>query len=320
MIQYKNYSLIDPNPDQVKQIERLIDDKDGSVFHDVFLNKHVSNSFDTKFFYLVDDENNIKNFSPIHQVKENNGLIRYQFKPLFDIPYAGFLSHEKIDINEIKSGFFEAFKYEGFPYYKSESTGNISDSNGLTSILDLRPPEDEIFENSINSKKRNKIRRAVKEGITVREFKSKEGMEVFWSILKPLHDKLGFNPNLDFDYYNDIYAHYSMLDKAFILIAYKNEVAISGVLILGNQNYMHYYKGASVFGFKNEGQGELLQWEAIKHCKKLGVKYYDLCNLNKEKLPGIYSFKTGICNHLIEYPIKSNNNLGFKILNRLKRS
>lgn len=320
MIRYKDYRLVDPNPDQAKQIESLIQDENGSIFHDIFLNQHVSKSFNTELFYLVDDPNNIRNFSPVHQVKEKNGLKRYQFKPLFDIPYAGFLDKEEIDINEIKSGFFESFKYEGFPHYKPESSENIDDSRGLTAILDLSIEENDIFEKSIHSKKRNKIRKAIKEGITVKKFQNKEGMEVFWTLLKPLHEKLGFNSKLDFNYYNDIYTQYAKLDKAFILIAYKNDEAISGVFILGNQNYMHYYKGASAFGFRNEGQGELLQWEAIKQCKKRGVKYYDLCNLNKKKLPGIYSFKTGICNHLVDYPIHGKNNLGFKILNRIKRS
>ena len=80
---------------------------------------------------------------------------------------------------------------------------------------------------------------------------------------------------------------------------------------------MHYYKGAGLFDVKNEGQGELLQWEAIKISKSLGTKYYDLCNLDKDNLPSIYRFKTGISNTIYKYPKLTKNKLGYKVLNRL---
>jgi len=60
-----------------------------------------------------------------------------------------------------------------------------------------------------------------------------------------------------------------------------------------------------------------LQWEAIKLSKSLGVKCYDLGNLQKEILPSIYKFKTGISNNVIQYPVYSKHSLGYKIVNKI---
>jgi len=134
-------------------------------------------------------------------------------------------------------------------------------------------------------------------------------------MLTKLHERLGYG-NLKFEYYNDLLEKYSYKKQAFILIAFKNEIPISGVFILGNKNYMHYYKGASQIDLKNEGHGELLQWEAIKISKKLGSAKYDLCNISKDKLPDIYLFKTGFSKDTFQYQNYTNSALGYRIANR----
>lgn len=317
MLKYKDFQLIQPTPESEVQIIDLIERKNGSVFHEVELNRIVSETFQTQLYYLVDDPSKINCFSPVHMVKNEKGLKRYHFKPLFDIPYGGFVGDEKINIDEFKLGFFDSLKYEGFPYNEDNKWSMEEKTVGETSMVDLSLSEDEIFSSIIHSKKRNKIRKAGKEGVTVKQYKNIEGFELFWKILKPLHDKLGFNDKMDVNYYKSIFCHYAKNEQAFLLIAFKDDIPLSGVFILGNKNYMHYYKGASVFGMRNEGQGELLQWEAIKASKSLGVQYYDLCALNKEKLPAIYSFKTGISDKIVTYPIYSENKRGFQIANRI---
>ena len=81
---------------------------------------------------------------------------------------------------------------------------------------------------------------------------------------------------------------------------------------------MHYYKTTSNTAVIDNGQGELLHWESIKLSKSLGTKFYDLCNLEKSKLPGIYRFKTGFSKEIYQYPKYSKKSTGFKLLNRLK--
>jgi len=317
MLKYRNFKLIKPNKDQVKRISKLIENHDGSIFHEVDLNRIVENAFQTDLYYLVNNPEEIACFSPVHITKNKSGLKRYNFKPLYDIPYTGFVGVEKIDINKLSVGLFESIKYTGFPYVK-DRTHNYNDSLifGETCMVDLSLDEDVIFSRMSHSKRKN-IRKAIKNGIEVKKFHTEDGMNLFWPILEQLHNTLGSN-DLTLEYYKKYLRKYGDSKQACLLIAYKEKAPISGLFILGNKNYMHCYKAASLFDVKREGQGELLHWEAIKYSKSNGIKYFDLGNLNKEKLPGIYSFKTGISNNIVNYPIYSKNKFGYQIINRIK--
>ncbi|MDJ0645032.1 MAG: GNAT family N-acetyltransferase [Flavobacteriaceae bacterium] len=318
MLKYKDFSLIKPNPSQEQKISEVIDQYYGSIFHEVELNRIASKQFNTELYYLVDDPETINSLTPIHISRDGRlGMKRYNFMPLGDIPYAGFVGKENYDPAQLKASFFESLKYMGFP---SPNNANASGSSpteiGETAMVDLSMTEDEIFMQSIHSKRRNMIRKAVKSGIEVRKCSDPEGLSEFWTILKGLHERLGYK-NLNYEYYESICETYFSTGKAQIWIAYKEGKAISGILVLGNSNYLHYYKGASLKGIKNEGHGELLQWEAMKWAKEQGTKFYDLCNLDQEKLPAIYRFKTGISNNIIRYNKLTKNNLGYRIMKRI---
>lgn len=315
MLKYKDYKLVDPTYKVSLQIQDLINDQNGSVFHEPKLNQIIEKKFDTEFCYLVNHPKNIKHASVVHITKNKFGFRRYNLSPLADIPYSGFIGNIPIDFPAFSIGINESLNYVGFPY---EREGIIEPSIwiGKTTMVDLSLNEDDIFSKIIHSKRRNMIRKALKSGIHIETYNNAEGFEVFWPILEKLHNKLFFK-NLDYNYYKKIIKTYFIDNKSFIKVAFKNEKPISGVLIMGNKNYMHYYKGASSFDSKNEGQGELLQWESIKHSKKLGVRYYDLCNLNKEKLPDIYRFKTGISKDIFQYPVYHKNTTLYRISNKL---
>jgi len=320
MLKYKDFSLIKPHGDQCLRISDIINEYNGSIFHELELNNIVQENFNSELYYLVDKPDKINCFTPVHIIKDKYGVKRYNCNPIGDIPYAGFTGNCLIDITKFSVGPFESIKYAGFPYM-NDVIHKINDnlSFGETTMVDLSLDEDEIFNNVIHSKRRNMIRKAIKSEISIERFYTEDGFKDFWPILEELHKKLGYS-NYSYDYYNNILKNYGTKKRAYLLIAYKEERPISGVFIIGNKNYMHYYKGAGLFDIKNEGQGELLQWEAIKTSKSLGVKYYDLCNLDKDKLPSIYRFKTGISNNICRYPKFTMNKLGYKIMKRLNNA
>lgn len=319
MLKYKDYSFIKPEMRLNQRICEVINHTGGSIFHEVDLNKIVSGNFNSELYYLVDNIDHITCLSPVHITKNKLGLKKFNCNPLGDMPYAGFVGKGSIDINKLSVGYFESLNYSGFPYVK-DLVHKVNDnfSVGESNMVDLSLDEDAIFNTIIHSKRRNMIRKANKSGLTTKAFYDKKGLDLFWPILDELHKKLGYI-NYTYDYYEQILNKYADKKQAFILIAYKEQKPISGIFILGNKNYMHYYKGAGVFGIKNEGQGELLQWEAIKISKKLGTKYYDLCNLDKDKLPAIYRFKTGISQDIYQYKKYSNSAMGYKIMNRINK-
>lgn len=319
MLKYKDFKLIKPDINQSHRINKLIKIREGSIFHEESFNKIVQKNFNTEFYFFVDDPVEINNFSPVHVTEQNYLSKCYHFKPLFDIPYAGFLDESKVNLLEINVGLFDSLVYTGFPFYKKTNSNFENLKSGQTSMVDLSLEDDYIFNKIIHSKRRNMIRKAKKSGIEIKKYFTVEGIEQFWPILDKLHLKLGYK-NLKRQYYYDLMNGLGGKNKAFILIAQKGNMPISGVFIVGNKNYMIYYKGASVYGVKNEGQGELLQWEAIKLSKSIGTKYYDLCNLDKINLPAIYKFKTGISNNIIHYPKFSKYSIGYKVLNKLSKA
>lgn len=315
MLRYKKYTLIKPDNQQRERIAKIIEDKNGSIFQEFDLNSIVQKHFNTDFYYLVDNPKRIENLSPIHVQKGRMGIKRYHFKPLYDIPYAGFIDDNNINLKEISVGLFESCAYYGLPSIKNTSSKK-AEFHGETSFIDLTLDEDQIFNEIIHSKRRNMIRKANKSGIDVRTYSNEKGLQYLWPILEELHSKLGYE-HLKKEYYADIINTLGLTKKAYILVAFKEEKPLSGVIILGNKNFMTYYKGASWFGIKNEGQGELLQWEAIKLSKSNNVSFYDLGNLDRENLPSIYKFKTGISNNIVNYPVYSIHSFGYKVIKKM---
>lgn len=315
MLKYKDFSLIKPTQEQSKTILNLINEKNGSVFHEVDLNKTVSEEFNSDLYYLVDNPQNIQNFTPVHITQQKKVLKRYELKPLYDIPYAGFLDDSEIDFSKISCGSSESIVYNGFPKIAIAKENISINRVGETCYVDLNLDEDEIFSTVIHSKRRNMIRKADKSGVIVKTYFTSEGLDYFWPLLSILHDKLNYN-HLKKTYYKKIIDFYGPKKQAFITIAFQEEKPISGVFVLGNKNYMMYYKGASSFEVKNIGQGERLQWEAIKVSKSLGTKYYDLGNLQQEALPAIYKFKTGISSNIVNYHVFSYHGNSYKLVNK----
>ena len=66
-------------------------------------------------------------------------------------------------------------------------------------------------------------------------------------------------------------------NKSIVFLARKNSKPLAGVMLLANHYICHYWNGVHLNNPENEGQGELLQWEAIRWAKEKGTQFYDLC-------------------------------------------
>ena len=93
---------------------------------------------------------------------------------------------------------------------------------------------------------------------------------------------------------------------------------MSNVVIAWDKDYSIYWLGNNQNEAPNLGQNALLQWESIKMMKKNGCKYYDLCFIEKNKLPHIYKFKKGFSNTEVPVSLVLKTGIGFKIFNKIK--
>jgi lipid II:glycine glycyltransferase (peptidoglycan interpeptide bridge formation enzyme) len=132
-----------------------------------------------------------------------------------------------------------------------------------------------------------------------------------------LHKKKGLKES-PFNYYEKILNAYYATGNAVLMIAFHEEKPLAGVIIVGNKNVMHYWQGASMSEAPNFGQGELLQWEAIKWAKKQRAQYYDLCVIEPERLPHIAQFKMGFTKEVIPVYCISKKSFFFRVTNKFQ--
>lgn len=302
-------SLLD-NQATLNSVEIFLSKQEATVFHEPGFNKIVSKYFKTKFIYIADKYSDFSCICPIHYKKRRLLFSQYYYKSLYDVPYGGFVGQD-VTSEYLKPGLLDICVYAGFPQPGAEKSFEVKKFS-TTNMIDLTLSEDDIFNNVIQSKRRNMIRKAEKNNITIQQFSSNKGLRVFWPMLKDLHSRLGYVLN-NFNFYLDLLSIYGPINQAAVFIAYKDNQPLSGVFVIGNKTFMHYYKGASLPNTASMGQGELLQWEAIKWAKKQGVRYYDFCNLNKTALPHIAQFKLGFSNQVYQFESFSESGIGYKI-------
>lgn len=308
-----------------KEIENVIERNKGLIFHEIEFNKIASKHFKTKLTYKIcmNKNNQLIAFCPIHGLKK--GFLTFQYtKAIYDTPFGGWVYNNKdVQIDLLIKNFLNESVLHSLYYVSNiQFPGNETNyfplnSTKKTLMIDLSYKEDHIWENYLSSKKRNKVRKAIKSGIKIKHC-GIDGLDQFFPIIDTLHKQLGYNV-LSKEYYKEIMEYFYPKKKAVILLAELNDKIISGVFLVGNNNVIHYWKGASLNGVTNLGQGELLQWESIKWAKNCGSFYYDMCVVDEKKLPKIAEFKFGFSKDIMEFYTFTKKSYIFKIINQVQK-
>jgi len=320
----KNISEIDNR--ERREIDKLIENNCGLIFHEIEFNKIVSESFNTELSYFIayNNFNKIIGICPLHTIKKGLVKLTYSNPTIFEVPYGGWVfDKSEVSIYELikqmKIGFNESLIY----WSNIQIEEDIYKDNILkifphqTAIVDLSLEEDTIWKNIIHSKRRNMIRKALKSGINIKSY-GVEGFDLYYPLMIDMHNKIGLKskPN---NFYRNALDIYFKKKQTIIFLAEKDNETISGIILIGNKNVMHYWQGASKKGVPNLGQGELLQWEAIKWAKKSGSQYYDLCVVEPERLPYIARFKLSFSKNIVPFYHFSKKPITYRVLSRMQR-
>lgn len=180
--------------------------------------------------------------------------------------------------------------------------------NPTTDIyIDLTQNQDKIFNNFISSKRRA-VRRAIKNGIIVKE---SNDLESFIQIRKKQYFPVGFLiPSEMKTLWKTFYP-----DNASLLLAYQannetfqnkaraenwNGKAVAGILLLFYNKVAYYWYASSLKEGKKLFAPTLLVWEALKLSKKRGCKTFVFEGIYDERFPraaqswkGFTKFKEG---------------------------
>ena len=103
-----------------------------------------------------------------------------------------------------------------------------------------------------------------------------------------------------------------------LLNAYKGDRILSNLCLVFDKDYAIYWLGNNANDTINDGQGELLQWEAMKLALAEGCSYYDLCYIEPERLPHIYKFKKGFAKDVRAVSVLSQRTMMSKFLMKIK--
>ncbi|HUV63785.1 MAG TPA: peptidoglycan bridge formation glycyltransferase FemA/FemB family protein [Sedimentisphaerales bacterium] len=161
-----------------------------------------------------------------------------------------------------------------------------------TLILRLDGSEKEV-RRCLDRNFRQKLKKAEKNGIEIRESHSAEFCEILRELYRELVNRKGFKA-IDPDEFTKPQLQLSPAEKMSFIIAYcdgrpvsvhlASHVGTTGVALLAATNEQGLARGASY----------LVWWKAIALAKKAGVKRYDLGGIDPENNPGCYQFKSHI--------------------------
>ncbi|MBN1181397.1 MAG: peptidoglycan bridge formation glycyltransferase FemA/FemB family protein [Bacteroidales bacterium] len=183
-----------------------------------------------------------------------------------------------------------------------------------TLIVDLNQTEEHIWLESMNYRRRRMIKKAHKNKISVKNVNS--DLSTFYSLYLAANKIYGIG-NLNYSFFEELIKSEHI--KFIPLVAYNSGNPCGGLGLICDANYAIYWLGVTDHNSENLGQGDLLQWEAIKYSKSLGCKYYDLCYIEKERLPTIYIFKKGFSTTEVEVPYFLKKSFMFRLINRISK-
>lgn len=278
----------------------------------------ISKYFSTNFYYLLlFNRNELIGICPIHEVKKLflENLFSGQF--LYN-PYGGWILNQKTLKNVYDLHFINQFSFLqvfSLPQITEFELGNLNKDliYFKTLIIDLNKNIEQIWHECIDSKRRNMIRKAEKNNIKIEIIKNKFSDD--WYNLYAESNKNYKLQILSKSFFDNLFDSASNITFLILNAYYLDQIISSSVIVL-DKFYAIYWLGNNSKQF-NLGQSELIQWIAIKKAKEMGCKYYDLCYIEKDRLPHIYEFKKGFANWEVDIPLFVSKSLAYKIINKL---
>jgi len=279
----------------------------------------VSRYFKTDFYYYgAYEKDDLIGICPIHKVKK--GFLSCLYSGQFHyIPYGGwifshkrFMADKDVRLDKLAASYsFTLPMIEEFNVtYSIENKRTMK-----TLIIDLYNSLDSIWEDDIDSKRRNMIRKAEKNGLVVQA--KADQVAHFYAFYKEANLRNNL-PNLPEDFFHELIGttHNIQFD---MLWAKKDDEPLGIALVARDKSYAFYWLGVRIEHKPNLGQGELLQWEAIKKNKDYGCRYYDLCYIEKERLPHIYEFKKGFSSTEADIALLSKKSFSYRVANKISK-
>lgn len=203
--------------------------------------------------------------------------------------------------------------------------------------LDITPSEEDLMK-GMRKTMRNLIRRAKRDGVTVRMSTDPQDVEHLIDVHKDTVAKHHFVPYSD-DYFRNQFAAFSENGHAKMFLAeHKGEVIAASMMMFYGDMCSYHHSGA-LLKYRKIPASYLIQWEAIRTAKQQGCDVYNFWGIAPEhkmyssirKRPhpfaGVTKFKTGFGGELFnllpcqDYPLTAKYRLtrAIETARRIKR-
>lgn len=163
---------------------------------------------------------------------------------------------------------------------------------GYTYILDLEKQIEEI-EKDMSANKRNHIKKALKDNLIVKKTDSYETVKSL--VLKTFSRQ---NKTIRTEYLDKILFDYANANNSFAFVVFKEGNAISCSFFVYDKTTSYNLLSGYDDDNSHHGAGVLGMWEAIKHAKSMGLKYFDF---EGSMVPQIERYFRGFGGRLIPY-------------------
>jgi len=179
--------------------------------------------------------------------------------------------------------------------------------NFSTVLVDISGSPDEVLAR-LNQKGRHAIRRAERDGATVKRVEAThENCRKMYNLLAETAE--GSFLIRPFEYYEEFWQRYAKTELGQLFFAYDGERVVAAAFAIRFGKKGTYKDGASVRERSIYGASHLLQWHVILWMKENGVEIHDLCGappsdkINDETHPhyGIGRFKTSFNKQVTDY-------------------
>ncbi len=180
--------------------------------------------------------------------------------------------------------------------------------NYATVYVDLSPSLDDIMA-SLHQKGRHAIRRAERDGVTVKAVPATdENCKLMYDLFVETAQGAGFVIRPP-EYYKDFYRAYESIGNGQLFFAYFEGKIVAGAFAMVQGNKSMYKDGASIRERTAYGASHLLQWHVMQWAKQNGSLSHDLAGVPPLKdlkdpdhpFSGLARFKTSFNKQATQY-------------------
>lgn len=179
--------------------------------------------------------------------------------------------------------------------------------NPSTITLDISLPAEQLLL-TLPQKGRHAIRRAERDGVTVKQVEStEENCKIMYTLLE--ETAAGQFGIRSYDYFRTFWQKFSENNQGQLFFAYFEGKVVAGAYALSYGQKSTYKDGASVRQRTAYGASHLLQWNVIQWAQSKGSLLHDFCGsppsdqLQNKEHPhyGVGLFKLSLSKHVVDY-------------------